>query len=219
MGTSVFMAPRLAEHTSFVFLSQLLELKGSDASWKHNQEVPDKFRDFSDDEEERMHKRKSDAKRKAEENGARNDENGVGVRGGKASRGGGRAGESNANFRGGQEGPRANPFFYRQERRYNPRNYGPITWNSQHTGFRGQHQQAARQPPPMAPGTFLRPANFHAPSAPWHGGDSNGQTLPNPFLANANFSVPPPAPRQQGSTTFWHLRQPPPPPPPPPGSN
>ena len=42
------MAPR-TEHTAFVFLGQLLKLKGTDASWKGDDEVPGKFqvrRDF-----------------------------------------------------------------------------------------------------------------------------------------------------------------------------
>ena len=36
------MAPR-TEHTAFVFLGQLLKLKGTDASWKGDEEVPSKF--------------------------------------------------------------------------------------------------------------------------------------------------------------------------------
>ena len=41
-GQKVFMAPR-TEHTAFVFLGQLLKLKGTDASWKGDEEVPSKF--------------------------------------------------------------------------------------------------------------------------------------------------------------------------------
>ena len=42
MGERVFMAPR-TEHTAFVFLGQLLNLKGTDASWRNDEEVPAKF--------------------------------------------------------------------------------------------------------------------------------------------------------------------------------
>ena len=38
----MFMAPR-TEHTAFVFLGQLLNLKGTDASWRNDEEVPAKF--------------------------------------------------------------------------------------------------------------------------------------------------------------------------------
>ena len=41
-GQRVFMAPR-TEHTAFVLLGQLLQLKGTDASWKADEEVPSKF--------------------------------------------------------------------------------------------------------------------------------------------------------------------------------
>ena len=41
-GQHVFMAPR-TEHTAFVLLGQLLQLKGTDASWKADEEVPAKF--------------------------------------------------------------------------------------------------------------------------------------------------------------------------------
>ena len=42
VGERVFMAPR-TEHTAFVFLGQLLNLKGTDASWRNDEEVPAKF--------------------------------------------------------------------------------------------------------------------------------------------------------------------------------
>lgn len=50
--------------TAFVFVEQLRKLKGSDASWKHNNEPPEGVKDYSDDEEERRDKMKQRAKRK-----------------------------------------------------------------------------------------------------------------------------------------------------------
>ena len=55
VGMEVFCAPR-TEHTSYVFIEELRKLKGSDASWRHDEEPPLKHLDFSDDEEERKAK-------------------------------------------------------------------------------------------------------------------------------------------------------------------
>lgn len=52
----VYCAPK-TEYTSYVFVNQLLKMKGSDASWKHNNEPPPNQLDYSDDEEERNAKK------------------------------------------------------------------------------------------------------------------------------------------------------------------
>ena len=39
-GLPVYHAPGHAEFTRYVFLAQLKKLKGSDASWEHNNEPP-----------------------------------------------------------------------------------------------------------------------------------------------------------------------------------
>ncbi|XP_973951.2 H/ACA ribonucleoprotein complex non-core subunit NAF1 [Tribolium castaneum] len=51
IGTKVYSAPT-SKHTQYVFLQQLLKMKGSDASWMDDTEVPPEFADFSDDENE-----------------------------------------------------------------------------------------------------------------------------------------------------------------------
>lgn len=62
----VYCAPSLgAPITSYVFTTDLMKMKGSDASWKHNNEPPEELREFSDDDDERMHKLKSKSKRKS----------------------------------------------------------------------------------------------------------------------------------------------------------
>lgn len=62
----VYCAPTLgAPITSYVFTTDLMKMKGSDASWKHNNEPPEDLREFSDDEQERMFKLKSKSKRKS----------------------------------------------------------------------------------------------------------------------------------------------------------
>ena len=55
-GMPVYFAPR-TEHTSFIFLAELLNLKGSDASWENDREPPACHLDYSDDEQERKAKR------------------------------------------------------------------------------------------------------------------------------------------------------------------
>ncbi|XP_017033860.1 H/ACA ribonucleoprotein complex non-core subunit NAF1 [Drosophila kikkawai] len=52
IGDVVYCAPK-TEHTQFVILSKLMQVKGSDASWEHDVEPPARFVDYSDDEEER----------------------------------------------------------------------------------------------------------------------------------------------------------------------
>lgn len=48
----VYYAPNLP-FTSYVFTSHLMTMRGSDASWKHDNEPPDEIKEYSDDEEER----------------------------------------------------------------------------------------------------------------------------------------------------------------------
>ena len=55
IGLDVFYAPR-TRHTAFVFLDSLIKMRGSDASWEHDQEPPEGCLDYSDDEEERRAK-------------------------------------------------------------------------------------------------------------------------------------------------------------------
>ena len=47
------------EHTAFIFFDQLLKMKGTDASWKDDQETPAQFADYSDDESEQKSRRKN----------------------------------------------------------------------------------------------------------------------------------------------------------------
>ena len=119
VGMPVFFAPR-TEHTNFVFLAELMKMKGSDASWENDREPPAFACDYSDDEEERMARKAQ--KRK---NFVRDDPNA----GDKKSASASPQLSNNAYV---PPSPRVqyNNAFYRQERSYNPRNYGPIRWNS-----------------------------------------------------------------------------------------
>lgn len=53
----VYCAPQ-TEYASFVLVSRLMKMKGSDASWRHNNEPPSEFLDYSDDEAEKLAKKK-----------------------------------------------------------------------------------------------------------------------------------------------------------------
>nr|CAD7589481.1 unnamed protein product [Timema genevievae] len=63
VGTMVYCAPK-SPYTEYVFLNQLLSMRGSDASWKHNNEPPPRLLDYSDDEEERQARRERTGKSK-----------------------------------------------------------------------------------------------------------------------------------------------------------
>jgi len=68
----VYCAPK-TEYSSYVLVSQLLKMKGSDASWKDNNEPPQEYLDYSDDEVEQLAKknRKPKKYRNAKKNGAK----------------------------------------------------------------------------------------------------------------------------------------------------
>lgn len=56
VGATVYVAPK-TEHTNFIVLSELMNHKGTDASWEDDIEPPTGCGDFSDDEEERVARR------------------------------------------------------------------------------------------------------------------------------------------------------------------
>ncbi|NXI12722.1 NAF1 protein, partial [Irena cyanogastra] len=55
---SMYFAPSVEDFTQCIFAEKLKQEKGSDASWKNDQEPPPEVLDFSDDEEEREAKQK-----------------------------------------------------------------------------------------------------------------------------------------------------------------
>ncbi|NWU17527.1 NAF1 protein, partial [Cephalopterus ornatus] len=55
---SMYFAPSVEDFTQYIFAEKLKMEKGSDASWKHDQEPPPEVLDFSDDEKEREAKQK-----------------------------------------------------------------------------------------------------------------------------------------------------------------
>ncbi|KAI1238400.1 H/ACA ribonucleoprotein complex non-core subunit NAF1, partial [Lamprotornis superbus] len=55
---SMYFAPSVEDFTQYIFAEKLKQEKGSDASWKNDQEPPPEVLDFSDDEKEREAKEK-----------------------------------------------------------------------------------------------------------------------------------------------------------------
>ncbi|NXD07455.1 NAF1 protein, partial [Nothocercus nigrocapillus] len=55
---SMYFAPSVQDFTQYIFAEKLTQEKGSDASWKNDQEPPPEALDFSDDEKEREAKQK-----------------------------------------------------------------------------------------------------------------------------------------------------------------
>lgn len=53
----VYCAPK-TEYSNYILVSQLMKIKGSDASWRDNNEPPCEFLDYSDDEAEKLAKKK-----------------------------------------------------------------------------------------------------------------------------------------------------------------
>ncbi|XP_056443008.1 H/ACA ribonucleoprotein complex non-core subunit NAF1 isoform X2 [Gadus chalcogrammus] len=70
VGCTVFYTPEHKEYTGYVLTKHLQNLKGSDASWKNDQEPPPESLDYSDDEEEQDAKKKKrqGSKKKKNEN-------------------------------------------------------------------------------------------------------------------------------------------------------
>ncbi|PVD18766.1 hypothetical protein C0Q70_21318 [Pomacea canaliculata] len=66
MGMPVYFAPEMPEITHYIFVEQLKRLKGSDASWKDNNEPTADMIEYSDDEEERRAKAKRRGRCEAE---------------------------------------------------------------------------------------------------------------------------------------------------------
>ncbi|XP_051242388.1 H/ACA ribonucleoprotein complex non-core subunit NAF1 [Dicentrarchus labrax] len=72
-GLTVYYAPTIKEYTEYILTQQLKLLKGSDASWKNDQEPPAEALDYSDDEKEQEAKRKGkNSKKKRDSNNAEN---------------------------------------------------------------------------------------------------------------------------------------------------
>ncbi|XP_025190843.1 H/ACA ribonucleoprotein complex non-core subunit NAF1 [Melanaphis sacchari] len=68
----VYCAPQ-TEYANYVMVSQLMKMKGSDASWRDNNEPPIEFLDYSDDEAEKLAKKNRKQKKTTQPSGEGDD--------------------------------------------------------------------------------------------------------------------------------------------------
>ncbi|XP_073694524.1 uncharacterized protein naf1 [Garra rufa] len=64
----VYFAPKIKDFTDYIFTERLKVFKGSDASWRNDQEPPPEALDFSDDEQERLAKQKLKEQKRRQKN-------------------------------------------------------------------------------------------------------------------------------------------------------
>ncbi|KAJ0174806.1 hypothetical protein K1T71_009914 [Dendrolimus kikuchii] len=146
-GQEVFIAPK-SQHTNYVFLNELMKIKGSDASWLHDVEPPPSQVEYSDDEEER---RANKAKKEQRQRQNEDNENGETSKNRKPRNQ--RPSESSSRFGGPSRG--RNPF---SGSRRNPNSFPRFT-----RPFSGD----MRTPPhPHDSGPFTAPPFLNAPMFP-----------------------------------------------------
>lgn len=223
-GMDVFYAPQSNEFTAYVFLDQLMKLKISDASWKDDEEPPPQFLQYSDDEEERKAKQevqitkmvragasqdevarkraRFDAprqRRQQEIEEQRRDRSSSRDSGYNAPNYGYNTADGNLHYNAqrhnnGIYSQTMNPF-YRQQRSFNLREMGPITWGSVRPGTSSTTTQNFNQAPPQYQMNSAGPPHF------------------------PNLSTAPPPPPPMFAQPPLRFSQPPPPPPPPQPAN
>ena len=132
--SEVYCAPR-TEHTSFVFVEQLRKMKGSDASWKDDIEPQREQQDFSDDEEERAARRTRNKLFQKQDDGIDCSSNDSGIPQDTNNPGDSKQGQrkilkAKRAYKPPSSGQQSNNAFYRNTKRFNPRQTGPVRWNS-----------------------------------------------------------------------------------------
>jgi len=189
-GQQIFFAPK-TEHTTFVFLEQLMKMKISDASWCNDEELPPDFQEFSDDEQESKARQKKkiekmvekgvdpskvEAKKARMEAGrARHEQRHNDLRG---------EGGENPRVNNGLYAPHVNPF-YRQQRSYDPRAAGGgIRWGDYSVP---QHQRQPLHPQTQQLNYGTHPASHQQQQQHYHPIHHYQRAL-----APSPFSVPPP---------------------------
>lgn len=169
---TVYFAPKIKDFTDYIFTQLLQKTKGSDASWKNDQEPPPEVLDFSDDEKEKLAKHKlKEHKRRQQKDSDSEDESDAHKGPHKAGR---RKPRQNRNVPRGQHHNRGGAFHSNYHARPPfPPDYMFPPPDPHMFPFQGQ-----MMPP------FLRPPPFHMGMAPWPPGPNQG------FM----FQPPPPPP-------------------------
>uniref|UniRef100_A0A8C2EYK9 H/ACA ribonucleoprotein complex non-core subunit NAF1 n=1 Tax=Cyprinus carpio TaxID=7962 RepID=A0A8C2EYK9_CYPCA len=177
----VYFAPKIKDFTDYIFTERLQRTKGSDASWKNDQEPPPEALDFSDDEEERLAKQKLKEQKRRQKNDSDSEDELDAHKGPPPHKSGRRKPRQNRSVPRGQH-----------------HNHGG--------GFHSNYHACPPFPPdymfpppdphmfpfqgPMMP-PFPRPPPFHMGMAPWPPGPNQG------FMFQAPPPPPPPPPHNQ----------------------
>ena len=194
--SEVYCAPR-TEHTSFVFVEQLRKMKGSDASWKDDIEPQREQQDFSDDEEERAARRTRNKLFQKQDDGIDCSSNDSGIPQDTNNPGDSKHGQrkilkAKRAYKPPSSGQQSNNAFYRNTKRFNPRQTGPVRWNSVPSRNNygnaqpGQFHSNTRNPiRPIQPSNSesLQYNQFHAQHTP---------SSLRPQMVPMEFSRPPP---------------------------
>uniref|UniRef100_A0A8C1K9Z3 H/ACA ribonucleoprotein complex non-core subunit NAF1 n=1 Tax=Cyprinus carpio TaxID=7962 RepID=A0A8C1K9Z3_CYPCA len=177
----VYFAPKIKDFTDYIFTERLQRTKGSDASWKNDQEPPPEALDFSDDEEERLAKQKLKEQKRRQKNDSDSEDELDAHKGPPPHKSGRRKPRQNRNVPRGQHHNHGGGFHSNYHARPPfPPDYMFPPPDPHMFPFQG----------PMMP-PFPRPPPFHMGMAPWPPGPNQG------FMFQAPPPPPPPPPHNQ----------------------
>ncbi|KNC31285.1 H/ACA ribonucleoprotein complex non-core subunit NAF1 [Lucilia cuprina] len=243
VGDVVYVAPK-TQYTQYVILSNLMKIKGSDASWENDVEPPPRFLDYSDDEQEQLARRQLRNKDRPVDNDdptkkprTMEDEDANTNRYQQSNNSQrGRYNEQRNNNRGGGGRPRYNaPPHHNQQRAPNP-NHHRSSWHSNYYPQSYPHQPSTanygmppvhNQPPPSqaypphVPMYGMPPMHnmpYPPPTQPAQYGAPPMLHQHNPQLIPNTFSIRPPTLHGPPPPHMAHHQQYSSTPPPPPGS-
>nr|XP_039274120.1 H/ACA ribonucleoprotein complex non-core subunit NAF1-like [Styela clava] len=205
----VFYAPNIKDFTSFVFVSELKRLRGSDASWSNDREPPPSCIEYSDDEQEReaRKQRKNQSWGQPDENASTSTASQNGESSQNACRGRGR---------GRGRGRKRDHWHNQSTIRMNTPDESQMAWqNAVNRPVGRNHNNMPSLP------LFPEPPPYPLLPPPPMGGYMNPYQraqVPPPPLGNYNYPPPPfigwEQPRFQQSQQMLSFQPPPPPPPP-----
>lgn len=189
IGAVVYVAPK-TEHTNFIVLAELMNQRGTDASWEDDIEPPTGCGDFSDDEEERVARRSRNQQQRNRNRTSISSENGDGPLpnkvtvkqepfvGNQNQRGRNRRNNNNRNNR--NHDNSGSQQFYKDNRGYanTQQNYTNFQQNRQPMQYDHSWHTAGMIPPPMPSASTAMSAGMQMPM---HQG-----MYPNPFAMASN---------------------------------
>lgn len=207
IGDPVYYAPGRQDLTLYVNLGQLQRQRGSDASWKNNNEPPAECLDYSDDEQEKAARASLRARRKGREENPANPSKPEDSNNSTKRKRPARVCRSQSLNRCPSQGPIVSPAtFYPpvpSQANFAPPRFAPSFQGAPSWPPRGPWQAYERNAPPPPPFSYSPVQNPEVPFQ-W-----------TPPIGPPHMQFPPPPPQQMGPTPF---QMPPPPPPLPPYS-